>query len=87
MKLLEKVMGEAGVNTRVPHLEGETIFGTAKRKLNLLLGDESDLHCHDQVNYYIPMVGRRMSPAHTWNELSASTIFGHSPGSVKSCTP
>ena len=27
-----------------------------------------------------------MSPAQTRNVLSASTILGHSPGSVKSCT-
>ena len=30
VKLLEKVMAEARVNTRIPHLEGETIFGTSK---------------------------------------------------------
>ena len=47
VKLLEKVTAEAGVNTRIPHLEGETIFGTAKRKLDLPPGDESDSHRHD----------------------------------------
>ena len=30
VKLLDEVAMEAGLNTRVPHLEGETIFGTAK---------------------------------------------------------
>ena len=30
MELLEEVAVEVGLNTRVPHLEGETIFGTAK---------------------------------------------------------
>ena len=63
MKLLEKVMVEAGVNTRIPHLEWEKIFGTAKQKLDLPPGDESDSHRHEQVNYYIPMVERGMSPA------------------------
>ena len=47
MKMLEKVTAEARVNTRVPHLVGETIFGTAKRKLDLLPRDESDLHRHN----------------------------------------
>ena len=76
MKLLEKVTVEAGVNTRIPHLEGETIFGTAKRKLDLLPGDESDSYCYDRVNYCIPIVRRRMSLAQTRNVISASTILG-----------
>ena len=75
------------MNTRVPHLEEETIFGTAKRKLDLLLRDESDSHRHDRVNYYIPMVGRRMSPAQAWNVFNASTILGHSLSSVNNSTP
>ena len=87
MKLLEKVTVEAGVNTRIPHLEGETIFGTTKQKLDLPPRDESDSHRHDQVNYCIPKVGRGMSPAQTQNVISASTILGQSPNSVKSCTP
>ena len=87
VKLLEKVTAKAGVNTRIPHLEGETIFGTAKRKLDLPLGDESDSHRHDRVNYCIPKVGRGMSPAQIRNVISASTILGQSPNSVRSCTP
>ena len=87
VKLLEKGTAKAGVNTRVPHLEGETVFGMTKQKLDLSPGDESDSHCYNRVNYCIPMVGRGMSLAQTWNVLTASTIFGHSPGSVKSCTP
>ena len=34
VKLLEQVIAEAGVNPRIPHLEGETIFGSTKRKLD-----------------------------------------------------
>ena len=37
---------EAGLDTRVPHLEGETIFGFAKRKLDLPPGDDSDSYRH-----------------------------------------
>ena len=44
VKLLDKVVVEAGLNTRVPHLEGETIFGTAKRRLDLLPGNDSNSH-------------------------------------------
>ena len=47
VKLLDHVVVEAGLNRRVPHLEGETIFGSAKRKLDLPLGDDNDSHCHD----------------------------------------
>ena len=37
MKLLDKVAVEVGVNMRVPHFEGETIFGTVKKNLIFLL--------------------------------------------------
>ena len=88
VKLLEKVTTEARVNyTRISHLEGETIFGMAKRKLYLPPGDESDSHCHSQVNYCIPMVGRGMSLAQTRNVICASTILGQFPSLAKSCTP
>ena len=52
---------EAGLNTRVPHLEGETIFGTAKRKLDLPPGDDSDSHRHNRVNFAIPKVDEGVS--------------------------
>jgi hypothetical protein len=63
---IARVVGElstdAGLNSRVPHLERERIFGSAKRKLDLLLGDESDSHRHDRVNFSVPKTGRRMTP-------------------------
>ena len=57
VKLLDKVAVEVGLNTRVPHLEGETIFGTAKRQLDLPLGDESNSHRYNRMNYFVPKVG------------------------------
>jgi hypothetical protein len=45
---------DAGLNSRVPHLEGESIFDSAMRKLDLPLGDESDSHRHDRVNLLFP---------------------------------
>ena len=61
VKLLDEVAIEAGLNTRVPHLEDETIFGTAKQKLDLPPRDDSDSYCHDRVNYSVPKVGVGLS--------------------------
>ena len=64
VKLLDHVAVEAGLNTRVPHLEGETIFGSAKHKLDFPPRDDSDSHRHDRVNYSIPNLGKGVSPSH-----------------------
>jgi hypothetical protein len=40
--------------TRILHLEGEEIFGSTKRKLDLPLGDDSDFHRPDKVNFLQP---------------------------------
>ena len=61
MKLLDNIAAEVGLDTRVPHLEGETIFGSAKWKLDLPPGDESDSHRHDRINYSVPRVGKGIS--------------------------
>ena len=63
VKLLEYISAEAGLNTRVLPLEGETIFGSAKRKLDLPPRDDSDSHRHDQINYLVSRVGKGMSPS------------------------
>ena len=47
VKLLDHVTVEAGLNTRVLHLEGETIFGFTKGKLDFPPRDDSDSHCHN----------------------------------------
>jgi hypothetical protein len=39
-----ELSANAGRNSRVPHLEGEFIFGFTKRKLDLPHGDDSDAH-------------------------------------------
>ena len=57
VKLLDEVGVEARLNTRVLHLEGETIFDMAKQKLNLPPSDDSNSHHHDCVNYYVPKLG------------------------------
>ena len=35
MKLVDEISVEARINTRISHLEGERVFGSAKRKLDL----------------------------------------------------
>ena len=49
-KAVDDISVVSGSNTRVPHLDGEKVFGSAKRKLDLPLGDDSDSHRHDRVN-------------------------------------
>jgi hypothetical protein len=40
--------------TQILHLEGEEIFGSTKRKLDLLLGDDGDSHRPDKINFSQP---------------------------------
>ena len=61
----------ASVNTRIPHLEGETIFGSTKRKLNLPPGDDGNSHRHDHVNFVVPKLGKGMSPTKAHSVVSA----------------
>ena len=84
MKLLDEVAVEAGLNTRVPHLEGETIFGTAKRKLDLPPGDDSDSHHHDCVNYVVPKVGEGVSFSQARRFVRPSSKVGESVSVVRS---
>ena len=61
-KAMNVVSEEARLKSRVPHLEGENIFGSVKRKLDLPPRDEFDSHRHDCVNFTIPKLGRFMTP-------------------------
>ena len=79
VKLLEQVTAEAGVNTRIPHLERETIFESTKRKLDLPPGDDSDSHRHDRVNFTVPKIGRGMSPSQSRSILIARNHLSQSP--------
>ena len=57
-KVVDDVSCAAGLNTRVSHLEGEKVFGSAKQKLDLPPRDASDSHRHDCVNYNIPKLSK-----------------------------
>ena len=84
MKLLKKVAIEARLDSRVRHLEEETLFGTAKRKLDLPPGDDSDSHCHNRVNYSIPMLRKGMSLGQAWIALKISSKSNDSQSPVRS---
>ena len=73
VKLMKEVTTVAGVNTRIPHLEGDTIFGSTKRKLNLPPGDDSDSHYHDRVNFSLPKLGKGMSPTQAQSIVTAKS--------------
>jgi hypothetical protein len=51
--------------TRIPHLEGEEIFGSTKRKLDLPPCDDGNFHRPDKVNFSQPRVQTRSRTAHT----------------------
>ena len=69
-KVVDDVSCATGLNTRVPHLEGEKVFESAKQKLDLPPGDARDSHQHDHVNYSIPKLSRTASPFQCRSALS-----------------
>jgi len=44
VEALNILPGVEGVRTRIPHLEGEEIFGSTKRKLDVPISDARDSH-------------------------------------------
>jgi hypothetical protein len=64
-KKIEELPGVEVATTRIPHLEGEEIFGSTKRKLDLPPGDDGDSHRPDKVNFSQPRVQTRSKTAHT----------------------
>ena len=47
------------MGSRVPYLEGEEIFGSTKRRLDVPIGDVGDSHRPDKVNFSQPRVRTR----------------------------
>ena len=56
---LSEMPGAEEICTRIPHLEGEEVFGSTKRKLDLPIGSEGDSHRPDKVNFSHPRVHTR----------------------------
>jgi hypothetical protein len=42
-------------------MEGEEIFGSCKRKVNLALESKGDSHKHDHVNFFHPCVNHTIA--------------------------
>jgi len=59
VEALNTLPGAEGVGSRIPHLEGEEIFGSTKRKLDVPIGDARDSHRLDKVNFSQPRVRTR----------------------------
>ena len=68
-------------------MEGETIFGSAKLKLDLPHGDDSDSHRHNRVNYSIPNLGKGVSPSQVRAVRRCSHSQAHAQSSVMSSNP
>jgi hypothetical protein len=85
-----ELSADVGLYSRVPNLKGESIFGSAKRKLDLPPGYKSDSHCHDRMNFTVPKIGCTMTPAQSRARLTASKA-GNVPdllvAFIKFCLP
>ena len=73
-KLVDELSDDAGLNTRLLHLEGERVFGSAKRKLDLPLGNDSDSHRHSHINFSVPKLSTRASPNQCQVTLKSSAV-------------
>jgi len=43
-----------GLSCKIPHFEGEEVFGSCKRQLDLRPRLDSDSHQLDKVNFFVP---------------------------------
>jgi hypothetical protein len=71
---LSQLPGVEVATTQIPHLEGEEIFGSMKRKLDLPPGDDGDSHRLDKVNFLHPQVQTMSRTAHT--EVAGASVAG-----------
>jgi hypothetical protein len=60
---MAKLPGAELFCTREPHLAGEEVFGSQKRKVDVPLGFESKSHRPDKVNFSRPRIATRSSRA------------------------
>ena len=62
---ISNIRGVQDFVTREPHLEGEEVFGSQKRKADMPLGYEQDSHRPNKVNFSRPCVHTRSAVAST----------------------
>ena len=60
---LDKFPGAEIFCTRTPHMAGEEVFGSQKRKADVPLGFEGESHRPDKVNFSCPRIQTRSSQA------------------------
>jgi hypothetical protein len=60
---MAKLPGAELFYTRAPHMAGEEVFGSQKRKADVLLGFEGEPHWPDKVNFSHPRIATRSSKA------------------------
>jgi hypothetical protein len=60
---MAKLLGTDLFCTREPHLVGEEVFGSQKRKADVLLDFEGESHQPDKVNFFRPQVAIRSARA------------------------
>ncbi len=58
---IAKYISSSNLFTRILHLEGEEMFGSTKRKANLLPRSKVNSHQHDQVNFFHPKVANAIA--------------------------
>ena len=68
---ISNIQGVQDFVTREPHLKGEEVFGSQKRKADMPLGCEHDSHRPDKVNFSRPRVRTRSVVAGTSTAATA----------------
>jgi hypothetical protein len=53
---ITKYTSSFGLSTRILHLEGEEMFGSARHKANLPHRLKANSHWHDRLNFFCPKV-------------------------------
>ena len=69
---ISNIQGVQDFVIREPHLEGKEVFGSQKRKADMPLGCEHDLHRPDKVNFSRPRVRTRFAVAGTSTAATTS---------------
>ena len=62
-KALLDMLGADEYRTRDPHLEGEEVFGSQKRKLDTTIGTDDETHRPDTINFSRPHTAKRITRA------------------------
>ena len=78
---ISNIQGVQDFVTREPHLEGEEVFGSQKRKADMPLGCDHDSHRPDKVNFSCPRIRTRSAVAGT-----STTATAPSDEDISFCT-